>query len=283
MRISISNIAWDKQDDAQVYKMLHTHDIHELDVAPARVFDNPMEISKEQGQEFISLLETYGIKTVGMQSLLFGTNGLALFGDKVTRKATIEHLKKMMDYANKIGVTRLVFGSPKNRLVEGLSKEEVDQLCNEVFNELGDYAVSKNLYFCIEPNPINYGADFVTNTMDGIQLVKRINNPGFRLHMDLGTMIMNDENIEEVVKAGIDVTEHIHLSHPNLEQVIGYEEAHKRLYKALVDNNYGGTVAIEMKNSGKPNNIDKVEETIVFIKSIYGGEKGETRLANTSI
>ena len=283
MRISISNIAWDKQDDEQVYKMLQAHDIHELDVAPARIFNKPMEVSKEQGQEFMKLLETYGLRTVGMQSLLFGTNGLALFGDEVTRNATIEHLKQMMDYAQKIGVTRLVFGSPKNRLIKGLSQGTVNQLCYEVFNELGDYAVVKGLYFCIEPNPINYGADFVTNTMEGIQLVKRINNPGFRLHMDLGTMIMNNEDIEKVVTAGIGVTEHVHLSHPNLEQVIGYEEIHQRLYKALMNSNYSGTIAIEMKNSGEIDNIKKVEETIIFIKSIYGGEKDEAKLANTSI
>lgn len=275
MRISISNIAWDKKDDEQIYRILQEQGIHELDVAPARVFDNPMEVSKEQGQEFIKSLEKYGLKTIGMQSLLFGTNGLVLFEDESTRNVTIQHLKKMMDYATKIGVTRLVFGSPKNRLVKGLSKEKVDKLCYEVFNELGNYAFKRNIYFCIEPNPVAYGADFITNTMEGIELVKRINNPGFRLHMDLGTMIMNNEDIEEVVKEGIDVTEHVHLSHPNLEQVVGYTDQHERLYRALITNGYNKTVSIEMKNSGEADNIKKVEETIVFIKGLYGGGKSE--------
>lgn len=283
MRISISNIAWDKKDDEKVYRILQENNIRGLDIAPARIFENPFDISLYEGQVFINTLKTFNLTPVGMQSLLFGTNGLVLFEDEYIRRQTIEHLKRMMDYAQKIGVTRLVFGSPKNRLVRGLSEKEIDELCYQVFNELGDYAVAKGLFFCIEPNPINYGADFVTNTMDGIQLVKKINNPGFRLHLDLGTMMMNNENIEEVVEAGIDVTEHVHLSHPNLEQVIGYEEIHKRLYQALEDNNYKGTIAIEMKNSGEANNIKKVEETIIFIKSIYGGEKSEAKLANTGI
>lgn len=272
MKISISNIAWDKKDDKQVYQILQENNIYGLDVAPARVFEKPFEVSQEQGQGFMDMLKSYGLVPVGMQSLLFGTNGFALFEEEDTRKQTIEHLKKMMDYAQKIGITRLVFGSPKNRLVGNQSQEVIEQLCYEVFNELGDYAIARNLYFCIEPNPVAYGADFVTTTKEGIALVKKINNPGFRLHMDLGTMIMNDENIEEVINEGLKVTEHIHLSHPNLEQVIGIEEVHRRLYSVLEKHNYNGVLAIEMKNSMQQDNVQRIRESIEFISGIYGGE-----------
>lgn len=269
MKISISNIAWDKKDDEQVYQILQKNNIYGVDVAPGRVFEQPFEVSNEQGKEFINKLKSYSLNPVGMQSLLFGTSGLVLFEDEVSRRQTIDHLKKMMDYAEKIGVTRLVFGSPKNRLIGNQSKEVIEQLCYEVFNELGDYASEHKLYFCIEPNPVIYGADFVTTTIEGIELVKKISNPGFRLHMDLGTMIMNDENIEEIVTEGLEVTEHIHLSHPNLEQVVGFNEIHKKFYNTLKTNWYSGSVSIEMKNSMQFDNIDRVEQTVQFISEIY--------------
>jgi sugar phosphate isomerase/epimerase len=275
MEISISNIAWDKQDDEQVFSILQEHKITGLDVAPARVFDNPMEISKEDGQGFVKTIGKRGLHPVGMQSLLFGTNGMALFEDEDRRKKTINQLKAMIDYAGKIGITRLVFGSPKNRLIGTQSKEITQKLAYEVFSELGDYATANSVYFCIEPNPVEYGADFITNTLEGIELVKKVNKPGFRLHMDLGTMIMNNEDIDEVVRMGIDVTEHVHLSHPYLEQVIGLEDVHKKFYESLIHNKYRGTVAIEMKHSMQPDNIDRVRETIEFISSVYGGNKDE--------
>lgn len=273
MRLSISNIAWDKKDDQAVYEIMHTYEVKGLDVAPTRVFDEPFKITKEDGQAFKKEISKYGLQPVGMQSLLFGTTGLQLFGD--TSKETIEHLKKMMDYAEKIGITRLVFGSPKNRIVSKKSAAEIGIMVEQVFNELGDYATEKNMYFCIEPNPRAYGADFVTTTMEGINLVKKINNPGFKLHMDLGTMIMNKEDIEQVVEEGIEVTEHVHISHPNLDQVIGLEDIHRKLSSALNKVNYKGTVSIEMKNSGTPNNLNKVKESIAFISKIYGGDVGE--------
>lgn len=265
MKISISNIAWDKKDDEQVYQILQKNNIYGVDVAPARVFEQPFEVSNEQGKEFINKLNSYGLNPVGMQSLLFGTSGLALFENAVSRRHTVEHLKRMMDYAQKIGITRLVFGSPKNRLIGNRSPKEVEQLCYDVFNELGDYANRHNLYFCIEPNPIAYGADFITTTKEGIELVKKINNPGFRLHMDLGTMIMNDESIEEVIEEGLEVTEHIHLSHPNLEQVIGLEDTHRRFFEVLKKNDYKKTLAIEMKKT----DVRNIKETIEFINNNY--------------
>lgn len=271
MRISISNIAWDKEDDDKVYDILQQNAIYGLDVAPARVYEHPFTITNEDGQQFINYIASKGLVPVGMQSLLYGTQGLQLFGSQEQSEQTVIHLKKMMDYAKKIGITRLVFGSPKNRIIQDCNPITLENKIEQVLHELGDYASDKGLYFCIEPNPTAYGADFITNTLDGIALVKKINNPGFRLHLDLGTMIMNDEEINTIVAQGIDVIEHVHLSHPNLEQVIGFEKQHILLRDALKMHHYKGVVAIEMKHSMTMDNVEKVKESVAFVASIYGG------------
>lgn len=273
MKLSISNIAWNKEDDEKVYDILQQNNFYGLDVAPARVFENPFDITEIQGQAFIKNIATKGLVPVGMQSLLYGTEGLQLLENEEKSRHTIQHLKKIMDYAEKIGVTRLVFGSPQNRLISNLSKEEVEYRSQQVFNELGNYATTKGLYFCIEPNPTLYGADYITSTLEGVKLVKKINNPGFRLHLDLGTILINNEDIEKVVIEALPITEHIHLSHPNLEQVIGYEKQHILLRDTLLKYNYQGVVAIEMKNTMQENNIDKVRESVEFIANLYGVEK----------
>ncbi|MBS5316736.1 MAG: TIM barrel protein [Clostridiales bacterium] len=272
MKISISNIAWDKKDDERVYDILYENRIYGVDVAPARVFEHPFNITNLQGQEFIKGIGIKELVPVGMQSLLYGTEGLQLFENEEKSTQTIEHLKKIMDYAKKIGITRVVFGSPKNRLINNMSKREIEYKSEVIFNELGDYAMSKDLYFCIEPNPTLYGADYITSTLEGVELVKKINNPGFRLHLDLGTILINNENMEEVVAEAAPITQHVHLSHPNLEQVIGNEKQHTIFRDLLKKYNYTGVVAIEMKNSMSIDNVERVKESIEFISSIYGGD-----------
>lgn len=275
MKISISNIAWNKEDDDVVYEIMQSYGLYGLDVAPARVFNHPFEITEAEGQTFIDEIKEKGLVPVGMQSLLYGTSGLQLFGTKDEVETTICHLKKIMDYAAKIGISRLVFGSPKNRLVGHLTQDQIVEKATYIFNKLGDYAQEKGMYFCIEPNPMLYGADYITSTRQGIELVKKIDNKGFRLHLDLGTMLVNDEDVEEVVREAIPVTEHVHLSHPNLEPVIGNEDKHILFRDALIKHQYKGVVAIEMKNSMEPNNIEVIRESIEFIASIYGGMSNE--------
>lgn len=270
MKISISNIAWDEADDDRVYSILKKYNIYGLDIAPGRIFDRPLQIRENDGQNFVVHINKWGLTPVGMQSLLFGTDGLEMFGP--TKEETVAYLKKMMDYAYKVGITRLVFGSPKNRLIGNLNETKTKKLSQEIFYDLGNYAQNRNMIFCIEPNPTVYGADFVTNTLEGIELVKQVNNKGFRLHMDLGTIIINNEDVEDVIMKGIGLTAHVHLSHPNLEQVIGLKEYHLRFKKALESNGYSGVVSIEMKNSMLKDNIQRIEETIAYISSIYGGD-----------
>ena len=44
--------------------------------------------------------------------------------------------------------------------------------------------------FCIEPNPTAYGCDYVTTAAEGLDLVSRVDQPGFGLHLDAGGMTL---------------------------------------------------------------------------------------------
>ena len=56
-----------------------------------------------------------------MQSLLFGTSGLNLFGTSEVQQAMLRHLTAICRIGAGLGATRLVFGSPKNRDRTGLT------------------------------------------------------------------------------------------------------------------------------------------------------------------
>jgi sugar phosphate isomerase/epimerase len=84
---------------------------------------------------------------------------------------------------------------------------------------LGDYAYSKNVNFCLEPNPKEYGTDFLNNTKETIEFIKKVNSPGLWLNIDAGTIALNNEPIEETIKYSIPYAKHIHISEPFLNEI----------------------------------------------------------------
>lgn len=275
MKLSISNIAWLREEDNEVYEIMRENGFVGLDMPPARIFDNPFSITIEDVNKFNEKINEMGIELIGMQSLLYGTEGLHIFRDKASREKTFEYLKKMVDYGQKIGIKVLVFGSPKNRIIGDMEKDESEKIAIDFFERIGSYALERGMYFCIEPNPKEYGTDFITRTKDGIDFVKKVNNDGFKLHFDMGTSIMNNEDLEEIFKYGIDIIKHIHISQPFLNSVCKDEEKHIELANVLKKFNYNGFVAIEMRNSiTNPNSI-AVKDAIEFIARIYGGNINE--------
>jgi len=84
------------------------------------------------------------------------------------------------------------------------------------------------------------------------------------VNIDLGTIIQNNENIDQVID-DIDLVNHIHISEPNLE-IIKNRKLHKDLSRKLKNNNYDKYVSIEMKMQ---ENIEEVKKTIIYIKEVF--------------
>ncbi len=271
MNLSISNIAWFSNEDDDIYEIMKANGFTGLDIAPARICSDPQNCTVEQGHEYQKIISKYDLKFIGMQSLLFGTNGFNIFGEAKVVEDTLEYLKEMVNYASKLGIKILVFGSPKNRLIGELDYDDAYQRAIEFFRRIGEYAASHNVIFCIEPNPTEYGADFITNTFDGIQLVKDVSHEGFKLHLDLGTMIMNEESICDVIEKGIEHIAHVHISVPNLMQVCDFEKKIAELAHALHENRYEHYVAIEMRNSITTPNTIAVKDAITLVSRIFQG------------
>ena len=113
MRLAISNIAWDISEDTSVAKLLGKFDVDAVDVAPGKYFPDPVSARYEDIAKVRQWWADHGIEITGMQSLLFGTTGLNVFGDTKSQQAMLEHLRAVCRIGAGLGATRLVFGSPK--------------------------------------------------------------------------------------------------------------------------------------------------------------------------
>ena len=116
----------------------------------------------------------------------------------------------------------------------------------------------------IEPNPVIYNTNFINYTSQAFEIVKKVKSNGFKVNIDLGTIIYNKEDLQ-IIADNIDLVNHVHISEPNLV-LIQKRELHNKLAILLKENKYKRFVSIEM---GKRDNLDEIKETIKYIKEVF--------------
>lgn len=260
MKISVSNIGWTKEYDDEMYKYISDSKLNGVEIAPTRIIENEPYEKNEQAIKFATKIkENYNLEISSMQSIWYGKQGNIF--DKKDAEMFIEYTKKAIDFANDINCKNLVFGCPKNRnMPEGKTINDILYF----FKVLGDYAEKKKTTVAIEPNPTIYGTNFLNTTREAMEFVRSIDSNGIKVNVDLGTIIENEETLEQI-KNNIDLVNHIHISEPNLE-VVKKRTIHKELANMLRKLDYKEYISIEMKNTG---NINDIKKTIEYVKSIF--------------
>lgn len=259
MKLSISNIGWNKENDELIFKTLKENGFDAIEIAPTAIIDNPYDNALKAKEILLNIKEQYNLDVSSMQSIWYGKVGNIF--NKEDALELMNYTKKAIDFAKIIECKNLVFGCPKNRnMVDGKSREDIVYF----FKELGDYAYFNDTVLALEPNPTIYGTNFINYTKDAFDFVKKVNSKGFKVNVDFGTIIENKEDLE-IIKQNIDLVNHIHISEPNLA-TINVREEHKSFAKILREANYDKYVSIEMK---KTDNIDDLTKAISYVKKIF--------------
>jgi sugar phosphate isomerase/epimerase len=262
VKVSISNIAWTNAEEGAIAELLQQMNVTGVDVAYTKLWKSPFDAPEDALSSYRAFWENHQIQIVGMQSLIYGRPDLVLFGDQAGRAQMADYLGAVCRLGGVLGAEKLVFGSPKNRQKGDLPLLEAMAIATEFFSGVAELAEEAGVTLCIEPNPPLYDCDFVQSTPAAIELVKRVNHPNFRLHLDAAIMTMNDEPIEAALGQAMEYLVHFHVSEPNLA-VIGTKGVdHARFAQALLVNGYTGWVAIEMRSGTEGTNIEAVRHAL---------------------
>ena len=108
-------------------------------------------------------------------------------------------------------------------------------------------------------------AYYINNTVEAIELIRRLDCPGIGLNLDVGTMIENGEKVEELEGVWPYIS-HVHISEPFLKPV-QKRSLHGELAAALWENGYPGYVSIEM---GKQEDLSELIEAIAYTAEVFG-------------
>lgn len=264
MKLSISNIGWKSTDDEAMYAILRQKGFTGLEIAPTRIFpEDPYDKAEEAAKWSEDLKERYGLTISSMQSIWYGRKE-KIFGSVEERAILLEYTKKAIRFAEAVGCHNLVFGCPGNRAVpEDMPETEAHAIASEFFKELGNYASEHHTVLSMEANPPIYNTNFITSTKEAITMVREIASPGFKLNLDLGTMIQNEEPAD-IIKGNEDLINHVHISEPNLVPITE-RSIHKEVVSLLERKGYSGFYSIEVKTQ---DDIDTVKSMMEYVKTL---------------
>lgn len=269
MRISISNLAWDISEDLDVLSLLKEFQVDAIDIAPGKYFPEPAKATTADIVAVKTWWKEQGVDIIGMQSLLFGTIGLNVFGSQAVQEKLLAHLADICRIGSVLGATRLVFGSPKNRDCSGLSATETERVAQTFFRKLGDIAADQGVIICLEPNPAVYGANFMTTSNETCNVVTGIAHPNIKMQLDTGAVIINQESIEAVVAQAKNVIGHVHISEAQLATVGDTFNGHVALAEVLKTQLATFPATIEMLATKEESHLVSIRRALSHVTSLY--------------
>lgn len=264
MNLSVSNIAWPAAQDAEVYQAMQDDGFIGLEIAPTRLFPvDPYARIREAAVWSRNLKDSYGFVISSMQSIWYSRHE-RIFGSNEEREVLTDYTRNAIDFAAAVGCKNLVFGCPRNRNIpDGMSPDAAMTIAVDFFHTLGEYASVHNTVIGMEANPPIYHTNFINTTSDALTLIREVGSDGFKLNLDMGTMIENKEDLS-ILSGNTDLINHVHISEPYLKP-IQERGIHRGLVQLLRSGGYDRFISLEM---GKTDDLQNLIKSMAYLKTV---------------
>jgi sugar phosphate isomerase/epimerase len=243
--LSVSNIAFPGAELAAAIALLRRLNISAIEVAPYNVWGR-WDIAAADLKAFRKTLADAGLHCPAMQGIVYNAGPAHLFASSEAREALYRHLVMIAKMAGTLGAKACVFGAPKLRDPGDLPSPEARALAVDFFRRIGPVFSAEGATLAFEPNARQYACRFITTTTEAIDLVEEINTEGVGLQIDTGTVFLEDENPQVLIRAARH-TAHAHVSEPDLAPLGTAGVDHRPVAAALRASGYRGSLSIEMR------------------------------------
>jgi sugar phosphate isomerase/epimerase len=187
------------------------------------------------------------VEIIGLHWLLAGTEGFHLTSpDEGVRERTGRYFVDLVSLCRDLGGKVLVLGSPDQRnLMPGVTPEQAMRHAAEVIQMVVPSLEKSEVVLALEPLGPAEG-DFLNTAEQAVDLIRRVEAPMVRLHLDVKAMSSESQPIPEIIKANASYLEHFHANDPNLRGPGMGEVEFEPVLQALKDVNYDGWVSVEV-------------------------------------
>lgn len=241
--ILVSNLSWasDKEDIA--LSTLNELGIRFLEVAPLKIpgFTNYNDLDFAKTYKKY-IYKNYGLEVYSVQAVLY-KSGLSIF-DSSKEVIVLKYFDEIFEFSRELGSKILILGSPKNRILsENQSIEYTYDLVTKLINNSKKYDIK----LLIEANPVQYGTNFLVNYNQIYNYVRNLFNSKniiLEVNIDIGSMIINQEDLRDFDNLFIRFVKHVHVSRPYLKG-IDIDKFTKKIILELLSKGYKGKFSIE--------------------------------------
>jgi len=210
MDLSISNLAWDYNENDYIFNNLKQIGINQIECVLTKI-DDWSKLDKNKISEYKILLDKYDIKPNSIQSLFYGVK----CGSITEENKIIDHFKKLIEYSNILETKILVFGSPNLRK----KNNNWEKSLINIFKTLDIILNGTDVIIVIEPNSKIYKGEFFTNIYDIIEFIKKNKFINIKTMIDTHNLFLENDDPIKTIEEYFDYIKHIHISELNLSAI----------------------------------------------------------------
>ncbi len=266
MRLSVSNLALPENSD-EYWRSSRDAGVEGIEVAPTRIaaWD---QLSGKRLEAYRSMLAYNGLVVSSLQAIFYGVPDIALLQDKAAFDRMHDHLRVVAEIGASLGAGVVVFGAPKQRSRGEMSAADAFRLGAERLAILAETMGKSGLAIGLEPVPSTYNGDFLPTWQEVDAMVRHVDHPALRVHLDTGCVLLGDGDIAEAITSTRDLLVHFHIAEPMLTGFDAPQADHAKAAMQLDEIAYLGWLAIEMLEQ-KPDPFAALEKAVEFAMSKY--------------
>lgn len=268
MRLAVSNLAWPVQQDDAAFHLLASLGVQGVEVAPTKLAPWS-ELTATHLSEFRGRLASAGLVVSSLQAILYGLDRPQLLGDEPQFQLMRDHLKIVADIAAQLGARALVFGAPRNRARGAAANGDAWRIARDRLRIIAENVANAGAVLGIEPVPAAYGGDFLGSWRDVLKMVREVDHPGVRVHLDTACVMLGGDFIGEAVTASTDWLAHFHAAEPQLVPFDAPVSDHAAAAAALKAAHYDKWISIEMREQPQ-DPLPAVSQAVRTVQRLYG-------------
>lgn len=218
-----------------------------LEIAPFTLASRITDVSAERRSELRRQAEQAGLQILGLHWLLAKTEGFMLTSpEESIRQATAEYLVQLTRACRDLGGDILVLGSPMQRKIPpGYSRQQAEDFAIDTLQRVLPELERQRVDLCFEPLAPTE-TDFVQTAAEGRALLRRLNHPHAKLHLDVKAMSSEAKPVPQIIRENADITRHFHANDPNLRGPGFGETDFRPIFQALSEVGYLGWISVEV-------------------------------------
>jgi sugar phosphate isomerase/epimerase len=247
MRYAICNETFEGWDHRRVCEFVGGLGYRGLEIAPFTLAGRITDVSPERRRELRRQAEDSGLTLLGLHWLLARTEGLQLTSpDAAVRQATADYLGELARCCAHLGGDILVFGSPaQRRIPAGKTRADAVDYAVDTFRRARTAVADAGVRLCLEPLDA-HEADFINTCAEAVEILDRVGDPHFVLHLDVKAMASEATPIPELVRRYAGRTGHFHANDPNRRGPGFGAVDFVPIFRALRQSGYNGWVSVEV-------------------------------------